>query len=145
MTLSSDDRLAIVDLVTRADAAATVRDVEGYLSCFTDDADLGGAKGDHHGKDGLRRSVGSIWAAEGDTTAHLCLNVVIDETGDRQAVVRSILLIVGAADPRTLVDLVAITQDVVKTGPDWKVSRRDVRNLIAATDQPPPQSTREIT
>ena len=78
MTLSAADRLDILDVVSRADAAATRRDADAYVSLFTDDAVLDGSQGRHAGKAGMRSSVGPIWAAEGPATLHLTLNPVID-------------------------------------------------------------------
>ncbi|HXW33288.1 MAG TPA: nuclear transport factor 2 family protein [Acidimicrobiales bacterium] len=133
MTLSTEDRLDIVDVVTRADAAATARNVEDYLACFTDDARLVGAKGEHNGKGQLRRSLGAIWASEGATTAHLSLNVVVDEVDNTKAVVRSILLIVESGPPVTLLGLSAITQNVVKKGGHWRIELRNVRELTSTS------------
>jgi len=65
MTLSTADRFDILQVVARADSAATRRDAEAYVDLFTDDAVLDGAKGEHRGKDLVRQSVGPIWASEG--------------------------------------------------------------------------------
>jgi hypothetical protein len=43
LTLSAADRLDILDVVSRADAAATRRDADAYASLFTDDAVLDGS------------------------------------------------------------------------------------------------------
>src|SRR5580704_3690339 len=40
VTLSDADRLAILDLITRADEAASRRDADGYVALFTEDAVL---------------------------------------------------------------------------------------------------------
>ena len=82
MTLSTADRLEILDVVGRADAAATRRDAEAYAELFTEDAVLDGSQGRHPAAT-LRESVGSIWAAEGATTLHLTLNPVIDPATSR--------------------------------------------------------------
>ena len=62
MTLSAADRLAILDVVTRADEAASRRDAEGYVTLFTEDAVLDGAQGRHAGRQALRAAVGPVWA-----------------------------------------------------------------------------------
>jgi hypothetical protein len=126
MTLSTEDRLAIVDLVTRADAAATARDADRYLECFTDNPRLVGAMGEHVGSDDLRRAVGPIWAAEGEATAHLSLNVVVDEVDRERATVHSLLVILGATPPFPVVGVSAITQQVVNIGPEWRIELRAV-------------------
>lgn len=91
MTLSADDRLAILDLVTRADDAATRRDVESYVALFTDDGVLDGEKGEHRGHSELAEAVGRVWASEGTASSHLALNVIIDPVDGRcdQAVATS--------------------------------------------------------
>jgi hypothetical protein len=84
MTLSVADRLDILDVLARADWAATRRDSEACVALFTDDAVLDGEKGEHRGKELLRRSVGPIWASEGAATVHLTLNAVLDLVEGRQ-------------------------------------------------------------
>ncbi len=126
MTLSTADRLDILDVIGRADAAATRRDAEAYAALFTDDAVLDGSQGRHSGAD-LRKSVGPIWAAEGPVTLHLTLNPVIDAgDGPDEAVVSSVLLIVEAGTPLTIRTAAAITQTLRRTGAAWRISRRTV-------------------
>ena len=69
--LTASDRLDILELLARADSAATRRDVEGYVGLFTDDAVLDGEKGEQRGKDASRLTVGRVWQAEGTDTVHL--------------------------------------------------------------------------
>jgi hypothetical protein len=99
VTLSAADRVEILDIVGRADAAASRRDAEAYADLFTEDAVLDGSQGRHPGA-ALRSSVGPIWAAEGPATLHLTLNPVVDPgEGPDEAVVSSILLIVDRLRP----------------------------------------------
>jgi len=127
MTLSVADRLDILDLVGRADAAATRRDADAYASLFTDDAILDGSQGRHAGADVLRTAVGPIWASEGAATLHLTLNPVIDPGAKPdEAVVSSVLLIVDPAAPITIRTAAAITQVVRRTGDTWRIARRTV-------------------
>ena len=126
MTLSTADRLEILDVVGRADAAATRRDAEAYAELFTEDAVLDGSQGRHPAAT-LRESVGSIWAAEGATTLHLTLNPVIDPSNvPDEAVVSSVLLIVAPAAPITIITAAAITQKLRRSGSTWRISRRTV-------------------
>jgi len=127
VTLPAADRLAILDVVTRADEAASRRDADAYVALFTPDAVLDGTQGMHAGRDALRASVGPIWAAEGPATLHLTLNPVVDP-GDRpdEAVVHSILLIIDPASPITIRTAAAITQTVRRQGGTWRISRRSV-------------------
>jgi hypothetical protein len=127
MTLSAADRLEILDVVSRADAAASRRDSDAYVSLFTDDAVLDGSQGRHVGTASLRSSVGPIWAAEGPATLHLTLNPVVD-AGDSQdeATVSSILLIIDPAPPITIRATAAISQTLRRTGEGWRISGRTV-------------------
>ena len=54
MTLSVADRLAILEVITRADDAASRRDADGYVALFTEDAVLDGTQGRHAGRQALR-------------------------------------------------------------------------------------------
>jgi hypothetical protein len=45
MTLSTADRLEILDVIARADWAATRRDADAYVQLFTEDAVLDGDQG----------------------------------------------------------------------------------------------------
>jgi ketosteroid isomerase-like protein len=127
MTLSAADRLDILDVIGRADAAATRRDADAYASLFTDDAVLDGTQGRHTGTAGLRSSVGPIWAAEELTTWHLTLNPVVDPgDGPDEAVALSVLLIIDPAPPITIRTAAAITQILRRTSDGWRISRRTV-------------------
>jgi hypothetical protein len=84
---------------------------------------------EHQGKEELRQAVGGIWAAEGRTNVHLCLNVLVDETADARAVARSTLVIVAATPPFAILGVSAIAQDLMKTEGEWKVESRTVSNL----------------
>jgi SnoaL-like domain len=126
VSLSAADRLEILDVIGRADAAATRRDAEAYSNLFTTDAVLDGSQGRHPAA-ALRESVGPIWAAEGAATLHLTLNPVIDPDDiPDEAVVSSVLLIVAPAPPITIITAAAITQKLRRSGNTWRISRRTV-------------------
>ncbi len=130
MTLSAADRLAILDVITRADEAASRRDADAYVALFTPDAVLDGTQGRHSGREAMRASVGPIWAAEGPATLHLTLNPVIEpSSSDDQAVTRSVLLIIDLADPAAPPGIRAaarITQELRHEDSSWRISRRTV-------------------
>jgi SnoaL-like domain len=127
VTLSAADRLAILDVIIRADGAASRRDVDGYVALFTQDAVLDGAQGRYAGREALRASVGPIWAAEGPATLHLTLNPVVEPgPGGGQAVARSVLLIVDPAAPPAIRAAAVITQELRRSGEVWRISRRTV-------------------
>ena len=127
VTLSAADRLAILEVITRADEAASRRDADGYVELFTEDAVLDGTQGRHAGREALRSGVGAVWAAEGPATLHLTLNPVIEPgpSGD-QATVRSVLLIIDPAAPPALRAAAAITQELRRTEGSWRITRRTV-------------------
>ena len=127
MTLSAADRLAILDVITRADEAASRRDADGYVALFAPDAVLDGTQGRHAGRQALRAAVGPVWAAEGPATLHLTLNPVIDPgPASDQAVARSVLLIIALAAPPALRTAAAITQELRRTEGSWLITRRTV-------------------
>jgi uncharacterized protein (TIGR02246 family) len=127
MTLSADDRLAILDVITRADEAASRRDADAYVELFTDDAVLDGSQGRHAGRAALRAAVGPVWAAEGPATLHLTLNAVVEPGPSQdQAVARSVLLIIDPATPPAIRATAAITQELRRSEGFWRITRRTV-------------------
>jgi uncharacterized protein (TIGR02246 family) len=127
MTLPAADRLAILDVITRADDAASRRDADGYVALFTEDAVLDGTQGRHAGRQALRAAVGPVWAAEGPATLHLTLNPVVEPGPfDDQAVVRSVLLIIDPALPPAIRAVAVITQKLRRTEGSWRITRRTV-------------------
>jgi len=128
MTLSASDRLDVLDLLTRADAAASVRDADAYLELFADDAVLDGDEGSYHGRDALRHGLAKVWAAEPAGTLHLTLNPVIDADPARPAaaVARSVLLIIAPGTPPAVVATAHITQYLRADAGRWRITRRRV-------------------
>jgi ketosteroid isomerase-like protein len=127
MSLSPADRLAILDVITRADEAAGRRDADAYVALFTADAVLDGTQGRHAGREALHASVGPVWAAEGPATLHVTLNPVIEAgpAGD-QATVRSVLLIIDPAVPPAIRTAALITQELRRAEDSWLITRRTV-------------------
>jgi uncharacterized protein (TIGR02246 family) len=125
VTLTADDRLQILDLVTRADNAATARDANGYALLFTDDATMSGGMGTAHGRDELREAVAAVWAAEPPGTQHLTVNATIepDASGARVA---SVMLMV-APDPMRILGWAAVEQVARRTADGWRIASRAIR------------------
>ena len=129
MTLSVADRLDILDVITRADQAASDRDADAYVRLFSTDAILDGAQGRHAGREALRAAVGPVWAAEGPATLHLTLNPVLEDLADgqgRRVAVRYVLLIITPGPPVTISTAAPITQILVRQNGSWTISRRTV-------------------
>jgi uncharacterized protein (TIGR02246 family) len=132
VTLSVADRLAILEVITRADEAASRRDADAYVALFTEDAVLDGTQGRHVGRQALRAAVGPIWASEGPATLHLTLNPVVEPgLSDDQAVARSVLLIIDPATPPAIRAATAITQELRRTDGSWRITRRTVASAAA--------------
>jgi hypothetical protein len=132
MTLSAEDSLAILQLVARADGCATARDPAGYAALFTEDASMGGAMGAAEGRDALRDTVASVWAAEPPGTLHLTLNAVIDETGDEPAV-DSVMLMVGSGSSSAVIGSARVRQVVRHTAEGWRISSRTISMASTVT------------
>jgi len=135
MSLTTTDRLDILDVITRADQAATSRDADAYVRLFTEDAVLDGAQGRHAGREALRAGVGPVWAAEGPATVHLTLNPVVEAADGEdgpQAIARSILLIVDPAAPASIRTVAAITQALTRREGEWLIARRTVASVPGA-------------
>jgi ketosteroid isomerase-like protein len=127
MTLPAADRLAIVEVIIRADEAASRRDADAYVALFTEDAVLDGTQGRHAGRQALRAAVGPVWAAEGPATLHLTLNPVVQPGPlPGQAVARSVLLIIDPAPPPAIRAAALITQELRRTRNSWLITRRTV-------------------
>jgi ketosteroid isomerase-like protein len=127
MNLSDADRLAILDVVTRADDAASRRDADAYVALFTHDAVLEGTQGRHAGRESLRATVGPVWAAEGPATLHVTLNPIVEPgSDDGQAVVRSVLLIIDPVGPPAIRTAALITQELRRDAESWRIIRRAV-------------------
>jgi hypothetical protein len=128
VSLSTVDRLDILELLARVDDAATRRDVAAYVDLFSELGVLDGEMGEHHGRQALAEAVRSVWAAEGPASVHLTLNPVVEAVpGDPDhAVARSMMLVVGPGPPPTLDSVSAIVQRVERTSLGWRVARRTV-------------------
>ena len=128
MTLSVADRLGLLDLLTRADAAASARDANAYLALFTSDAVLDGDQGTYRGHEALRAGLAEVWGAEPAGTLHLTLNPVIDADPalPAAAVARSVLLIIAPGTPPALVGTAHITQHLRGGADGWRITRRRV-------------------
>jgi ketosteroid isomerase-like protein len=131
MTLSVSDRLDILDVLVRADDAASRRDADAYVELFTDDAVLDGGQGVHVGKEMLRKAVGPIWASEGNTTLHLTLNPTLEliASSTDEVIANSVLLILLPGAPSRVLTAAIISQRLRRTGAFWQIAQRTVKNF----------------
>jgi len=126
VTLPAADRLEILDLLTRADFAASSRDAAAYLALFSDDAVLDGDEGTYHGTDALREGLAAVWGTEPAGTLHLTLNPVIDIAPAETAVARSVLLIIDQGPPPVLLATAQVIQHLRRGQGGWRITRRTV-------------------
>ena len=131
MTLPVADKLDILELLARADSAASERDANGYVSCFTEDVVLDGDMGEHRSKEALRQSVGPIWQKEGAASVHLTLNAMIEPMIDEsdRAVARSMLVILSVGPAISVYNVSSIVQYLIKTNGVWLIERRSVHSI----------------
>jgi uncharacterized protein (TIGR02246 family) len=128
VTLSIEDRLDTLELLARADDAATSRDAQAYVALFTEDGVIDGAEGQHRGRAAMLASVGPIWVAEGAASSHLTLNAVVEPVAGHpdQAVASSTLVIIVTGTLPVIRTTVQILQHLVKVDGRWLISRRSV-------------------
>jgi hypothetical protein len=129
MSLAVSDRLDILDVLARADNAASRRDRDAYVELFTDDVVLDGDQGTHVGKEALRLAVGAIWANEGTATLHLTLNPTLEIVRFRsdEVIAHSVLLIVQPGASPHILTAAIITQRLRRIGAFWRIGHRTVK------------------
>ena len=129
VTLSAEDRLDILELLARADNAATRRDAAAYVALFTDDAVLDGEKGEHRGRQALAEAVGPIWASR-RPRQHPSHPQRRDRSGTAAARSRPrpppSCSSSAPGPPPAMRSVSTIVQQVIKTGPTWRIARRTV-------------------
>lgn len=131
MSLAVSDRLDILDVLARADSAASRRDPDAYVELFTDDVVLDGDQGIHVGKETLRQAVGAIWANEGTATLHLTLNPTLEVgPGTDEVIANSVLLIVQPGASPHILTAAIITQRLRRVGASWRIGHRTVKAAI---------------
>jgi hypothetical protein len=128
VSLSAEDRLDALELLARADNAATARDPSTYVALFTDNAMLDGAKGEFRGRDAILGAVSAVWASEGTASSHLTLNAIIEGVDGKidEATATSTLLILSSTSPASVSPPIRICQHLVKVDGRWLISRRSV-------------------
>jgi uncharacterized protein (TIGR02246 family) len=125
MTLDANDRLALIELVNRADSYATTRDSARYADLFTEDARMDGSVATVQGRDELERTVERIWATEPAGTRHLTLNITIDDT-QPDPEIHSTLVLLTPGNPATITSVADISQIAVRTSHGWRLRSRTI-------------------
>ena len=136
--MSAEDRLALVELVSRWSHAADEQDAAALTRLLTDDAEL-------HLPDGTT-TTGAAAVAEHATAApeghqlrrHV-RNTVVDELTDDEAATRSYYLLTTSVDggrPKTLATGVYADR-MRRTADGWRIRERRVRPDVGAADDGP--------
>ncbi|MGH3678616.1 MAG: nuclear transport factor 2 family protein [Mycobacterium sp.] len=124
-----EDRLKIRERLDAYSDAVTRRDVEAYLSCWTEDGQRLGSGGECRGKPALRAHWDGIWQAL-DRMAFLTQVAAIEVDGDR-ATARSYCLEIlhpRGGDVRRLVG--SYEDELVRDGADWVFASRRYQVLM---------------
>jgi ketosteroid isomerase-like protein len=138
MTLTADDRLAILEVIARYNRLADERDVEGTVALYTDTGYIDGDFSTGVGPDGLRADLPGIFAMEGTLKRHISINHLIDGDGAR-ATVRSLLLVVEGETLPAVGATADITDELHKQDGRWLLARHHVaidpamRNAMAGS------------
>ena len=135
MTGTADDRLALVELVSRWSHAADGRDVAAVRALLTDDAELHVDGADViTGGDAV--AARATEAPDGQQLRRHVRNTVVDELSADEATTRSYYLLTTSVDggrPKTLATG-TYTDRMRRTPEGWRISERRVRPDVAARD-----------
>lgn len=129
VSLSAEDSLAILQIVTEADDRASARDVDGYIDLFTEDAVMTGVMGAATGHAELARTIAGAWFEEPAWTLHLTLNPTIEETDDEPAV-HSLTLMITPGDPPQILRIARVRQIMRWTSEGWRIAAREILSEI---------------
>jgi ketosteroid isomerase-like protein len=123
--LTTDDRLAIADLIARYNRLADERDVEGTVALYADDGHIEGDFRTGPGPDGLRADLPGIFAMEGTLKRHITTNHIIEGDGAR-ATVRSILVVCEGETLPGVGATADVTDELRKIDGTWKIARHHI-------------------
>jgi uncharacterized protein (TIGR02246 family) len=124
VNLTTEDSLAILQLVTEADNCATARDVDGYVELFTDDGVMTGAMGTAAGRAEIAATAAATWFEEPAGTLHLTLNPTIEDTDDEPAVHSVTVMVIPGDSPRIL-RVIRVRQTIRCTPEGWQIAARE--------------------
>ena len=123
--ITAADQLAILAVITKADALATRRDVVSYVELFTPEGKIIGAKGNAKGKQELTSFTKATWQKEPETTFHLTIAPLIVGQTEAAVQTQSTLLLVDGATNK-IINTRQIKQTLVFTN-KWLISSREVK------------------
>ena len=122
-----EDRMAIGDCLTAyCNAVDSLSDMDGLLSCFTEDAvlDLSGIKLPRFdGHAGIRRFFTQVFH-DMSHHAHCATNFTVDHLDDESAKCRAMVIGTGRShDGRTVLVYVRYFLEFARTATGWKMAR----------------------
>ena len=124
--LSANDRLAILEVITRYNRLADDRDVEETVALYTQDGFIEGDFQTGPGPEGLRADLPGIFAMEGTLKRHITTNHLIEGEGDR-ATVSSMLVVLEGETLPGVGATADVTDEFQKVDGQWRVARHHVK------------------
>lgn len=124
---------AITELLSRYTWAHDSRDFDALQACFTETASYtmtiagGPTSAPTVGGEAIAALVRSFKEKQTDQRRHLITNVVVDELSEDKATVRSYVTVFATeGDTSRLVTTGICSDEVIKTGGNWKFARKDM-------------------
>jgi hypothetical protein len=125
VALTVEDRLEMLELLSRYNLAADDNDVEAMVADFTEDGVIEGFYSTGQGKEAMRRDLPAIFEAEGTLKRHLALNPRMAGDGET-AEVSYILLVVEGEESPAVGATALIRDELRKVGGRWLVARHRI-------------------
>ena len=125
MTLTADDRFAILDVLAAANRAADEKDVAGMMAWYAEGSSIEGdmqASGD---RSAFAEGLETIFQNEPGLKRHIGSGHLFEAEGDK-AVVRSLLTVFEGDDAPTLVATADIRDELVREDGGWRIARHVV-------------------
>ena len=127
MSLTADERFALLDVIARYNLAADQKDVEATLALYTDDGHIDGDMTTGRGKDAMREDLPRIFQAEVTLKRHIATNVRFGEpTASGEVQVGYVLLVMEAGAVPAAVATSLVTDTFRRDGDTWKVAHHHV-------------------
>lgn len=130
-TLTTEDKLAIHELLARSAWAYDENRMDVMEACFTPEAQMrlqiarGDVIGPHDGRDAVLELIRGAIESQSDQRRHVISNVFFESEDADRAVVLSNLTLLGTADDSTSVLSAGLYRDtVVRTDGGWRFSDR---------------------
>lgn len=131
MNLSTDAKLAIQELLSRAAYSLDERIEDVLAVCFAEDAEFslriagGDLVGPFVGRDGIMTLMTDSFAQQTDQRRHVVSNIFFESAGDHKATVISNLTLLGTENGEIrLISAGVYKDEVVNNDGEWQLHRR---------------------